>query len=93
MLKRGTKIYDCDILVIGGGLARVFAAIKAKEAGADKVTLVSKGKLGKDSIPTFAARHWVTILPEDNEEGWFKKVALLEGFGGGYMIKNGSKLA
>jgi succinate dehydrogenase/fumarate reductase flavoprotein subunit len=34
---------DTDILVIGGGLAGSFAAIKAKEAGIERVTLVSKG--------------------------------------------------
>ena len=34
---------ETDILVIGGGLAGAFTAIKAKEAGAEQVTLVSKG--------------------------------------------------
>jgi len=56
--KLGGKVFETDVLVIGGGIAGAFAAIKAKEAGIDKVTLVSKGKLGKDSISTFAAGVW-----------------------------------
>jgi succinate dehydrogenase/fumarate reductase flavoprotein subunit len=37
---------ECDVLVIGGGFAGMFAAIKAREQGAD-VVLVSKGRIGK----------------------------------------------
>ncbi len=70
-----------DILVIGGGLAGAFAAIKAKEAGAEKVTLVSKGKLGKDSISTFGAGIFTLILPEDDREALFNKHILT--YGGG----------
>jgi succinate dehydrogenase/fumarate reductase flavoprotein subunit len=66
---------DTDVLVIGGGLAGTFAAIKAKEAGAEKVTLVSKGLLGKDSISTFAAGVWKMILPEDDKDEELKKYA------------------
>ena len=39
---------ETDLLIIGGGLSGAFAAIKAKEAGCERVTVVSKGKLGKD---------------------------------------------
>ena len=39
-------IVDTDVLVIGGGMAGCFAAIKAKERGVD-VTLVDKGYVGK----------------------------------------------
>ena len=34
-----------DVLVIGGGMAGIFAAVKAHDAGAD-VRLISKGRLG-----------------------------------------------
>jgi succinate dehydrogenase/fumarate reductase flavoprotein subunit len=43
---------DTDILVIGGGLAGIFAAIKADENGA-KVTLVDKGHVGKSGLSPF----------------------------------------
>ena len=36
-----TKTHDLDVLVIGGGMAGLFAAIKAHDAGA-KVLMVSK---------------------------------------------------
>lgn len=42
-----------DVLVIGGGMAGLFAAIKAHDAGA-KVTLVSKGRLGASGQTPFA---------------------------------------
>jgi len=72
-----------DVLVIGGGLAGTFAAIKAREAGAGKVTLVSKGLLGKDSISTFAAGVFKIILPEDDKDTEVKRYAF------GYAFSEG----
>lgn len=72
-----------DILVIGGGLAGAFAAIKAKESGVDHITLVSKGRIGKDSISAFAAGVYRALLPEDDRESWFENIALSEGLGAG----------
>jgi succinate dehydrogenase/fumarate reductase flavoprotein subunit len=42
-----------DVLVIGGGMAGLFAAVKAHDAGA-KVMLVSKGRLGSSGETPFA---------------------------------------
>lgn len=42
-----------DVLVIGGGMAGLFAAVKARDAGA-KVALVSKGRLGSSGQTPFA---------------------------------------
>ena len=42
-----------DVLVIGGGMAGLFAAVKAYDAGA-KVMLVSKGRLGSSGETPFA---------------------------------------
>ena len=44
---------ETDVLVIGGGYAGVFAAIKAKEKGVD-VTLVEKGTIFKSGLTPFA---------------------------------------
>ena len=42
-----------DVLVIGGGMAGLFAAVKAYDAGS-KVMLVSKGRLGSSGMTPFA---------------------------------------
>ena len=44
---------EADVLVIGGGMAGLFAAVKAHDAGA-KVMLVSKGRLGSSGQTPFA---------------------------------------
>ena len=44
---------ETDVLVIGGGMAGLFAAIKAHDAGS-KVMLVSKGRLGSSGQTPFA---------------------------------------
>ena len=42
-----------DVLVIGGGMSGLFAAVKAHDAGA-RVTLVAKGRLGSSGQTPFA---------------------------------------
>nr|WP_320014205.1 FAD-binding protein [uncultured Desulfobacter sp.] len=44
---------ETDVLVIGGGMAGLFAAVKAHDAGA-KVMIVSKGRLGSSGQTPFA---------------------------------------
>lgn len=44
---------DSDVLVIGGGMAGLFAAVKAHDAGA-RTLLVSKGRLGASGQTPFA---------------------------------------
>ena len=46
------KEHQSDVLVIGGGIAGVFAATKAKDAGAD-VLLVAKGGIGTSGMTPF----------------------------------------
>lgn len=45
--------YETDVLVIGGGMAGLFAAVKAYDAGAN-VVMVSKGRLGSSGQTPFA---------------------------------------
>lgn len=47
------KNNEADVLVIGSGMAGLFAAVKAHDAGA-KVMLVSKGRLGSSGQTPFA---------------------------------------
>ena len=44
---------ECDVLVIGGGMAGLFAAVKAHDAGA-KVLIASKGRVGTSGQTPFA---------------------------------------
>ncbi|CAH0536513.1 FAD-dependent oxidoreductase [Vibrio marisflavi] len=44
---------QADVLVIGGGMAALFAAIKAHDAGAS-VLMVSKGRVGSSGLTPFA---------------------------------------
>jgi hypothetical protein len=51
--KMTTVENQADVLVIGGGMAGLFAAVKAHDAGA-KVMLVSKGRVGSSGQTPFA---------------------------------------
>lgn len=68
--------WQTDVLIIGGGIAGAFAAIKAWEAGVSRVTLVSKGKLGKDGASTFGSGVYRTVPPEADREAAFRQRAL-----------------
>lgn len=45
--------HETDVLVIGGGMAGLFAAVKAHDAGAS-VLMVAKGRLGSSGLTPFA---------------------------------------
>ena len=56
------NVVETDVLVIGGGIAGCFAAIKAREQGLD-VTIVDKayaGKSGRESL--LASATWFSTL-------------------------------
>ncbi|AKH20380.1 FAD-binding protein [Sedimenticola thiotaurini] len=46
------ELIETDVLVIGSGIAGLFAAVKAHDAGA-KVVMVSKGRLGSSGLTPF----------------------------------------
>jgi succinate dehydrogenase/fumarate reductase flavoprotein subunit len=46
------RFFETDVLIIGGGIAGCFAAIKAKEKGVN-VTLVDKGYVGKSGSSAY----------------------------------------
>lgn len=47
------QVFSTDVLVVGGGMAGVFAAVKAHDKGA-KVLLVDKGAVGRSGQTPFA---------------------------------------
>jgi len=46
---------EADVLVVGSGIAGLFAAVKAHDAGA-QVLMVSKGRLGASGLPPLCPR-------------------------------------
>jgi succinate dehydrogenase/fumarate reductase flavoprotein subunit len=61
-------VFETDVLVIGGGLAGIFAAVKAREQGVD-VTLVSKGKIGRSGMTPWANTTFVVTPDWENKIG------------------------
>ncbi len=74
---------ESDLLIIGAGLAGVTAAVKASEVGVKDIIVVSKGKLGKDSLSTFAAGIFQVAFPDDDKEALFKMYTSEDVWGGG----------
>ncbi len=65
---------DTEVLVVGGGLAGSYAAIKAKEYGND-VLLVDKSYVGRSGASTFAAGTINIFFPEEDDwDAWFKEI-------------------
>ncbi len=54
---------DTDVLVIGSGIAGLFAAVKAHDAGA-RVLMVSKGRLGSSGLTPFGKGIFTAIPAE-----------------------------
>jgi len=57
------NLVETDVLVIGGGIAGCFAAIKARGQGLD-VTIVDKAYAGKSGASIGACRSWMVYNPE-----------------------------
>lgn len=69
-----------SILVVGGGLSGSFAAIRARQLGAE-VMIVDKGYAGRTCISKFASSHLRFYEPEDDIEDAIKEIVE----GGDYM--------
>ncbi|RJR48874.1 MAG: FAD-dependent oxidoreductase [Desulfobacteraceae bacterium] len=75
MSDTNTARFEADVLVIGGGLAGTFAALKAKEYGAENVVIVDKSYVGKSGCSAFAAGVFTAFMPEkDDFEVWMKEI-------------------
>lgn len=63
------SVVKADVLVIGAGIAGIFAAIEANDLGAD-VTLITKGLLGQDGAATWMAGYGLqaALYPPDSPE-------------------------
>lgn len=70
------NIVETDLLVIGGGMAGSFAAIKAREQGLD-VILVDKGYVGKSGATAFAGGYFIVFHPEWGHDmnAWVEQIS------------------
>jgi succinate dehydrogenase/fumarate reductase flavoprotein subunit len=70
------KILFADVLVIGGGMAGFFAAIKAKEKGLD-VIMVDKAYPGKSGSTHFSEGDLTFLAPQDksNIDEWLEQIS------------------
>ena len=66
-------VLDCDVLVVGGGCAGLFSAIKARESGR-KVILVDKGYVARSGCSPFAAGAINVRIPEDDLDTWMEEI-------------------
>jgi len=63
------EIWDADVLVVGGGITAVFAACKARAAGAD-VLMVDQGHVGRSGCTPVASGVIEMFMPGDDAEAW-----------------------
>lgn len=67
------KIHKIQVLVIGGGLARCWAALRAAQMGV-QVTLVDKAQVARSGASTFAAGVMLAPQRDDDLEVWQREL-------------------
>ena len=67
------KTMECDVLVIGGGVAGLGAAIKASNLS-ERVLLVDKSKVARSGSSPFVNYMWLVKLPEENTETYLTEI-------------------
>ena len=73
------KNLHCDVLVVGGGMSGIFAALKAKEQGAD-VLLTDKNYVGRSGATIWSSM-FTAFSPawgHDLKDGWDSWMMLLK---------------
>lgn len=74
-MKMEPTLINTDVLVIGGGIAGAFAALKAKEGGSN-VLLVDKGRVGRTGCSVFTAGTMAVSIPGEDDMDQAFKVSL-----------------
>ncbi|ROZ74969.1 FAD-dependent oxidoreductase [Ramlibacter sp. WS9] len=72
MAMRNVDVIDSDVLVIGGGFAGVWAALRAAELGA-QVVLVDKAYVSRSGASTMSGGITTCPLPEDDLDSWVEE--------------------
>jgi succinate dehydrogenase/fumarate reductase flavoprotein subunit len=69
---RKREMIKTDVLIVGGGIAGAFAAIRAAEFGGE-VTLVDKAVLGRSGCSAVASGIYAAYMPGDDIDVWLKE--------------------
>jgi succinate dehydrogenase/fumarate reductase flavoprotein subunit len=69
-----------DLLIIGTGLAGLWAAVAARDAGVARVTLMDKGAFGRSSMSATCAGATIYLEPGDDRDAWLRAAAEAVGF-------------
>lgn len=68
-----TRVIDCDLLVVGGGSAGLWAARGFHEAAPDKsICIVDKGPEDWGGLMAMAGGDFEAVLPPDNVDDWLE---------------------
>ncbi len=67
---------ECDVLVIGGGMAGCWAALRASDFS-KKVVLVDKGKVSRSGMSPFCGGFILCPDPQDDMDVWHKEIAAM----------------
>ncbi len=73
MTKNQATTKECDVLVVGGGIAGCWAALRASDF-AKKVVLVDKGKVSRSGMSPFCGGFILCPAPEDDMDIWHKEI-------------------
>ncbi|MEM4298172.1 MAG: FAD-binding protein, partial [Nitrososphaerota archaeon] len=71
------KLHKTDVLIIGGGISGLFAALRAKDF-VERVIVVDKGPIGKTSQAYFALGGQQAIPPGDGLASWLEEIVSFE---------------
>ena len=63
----GYSLNNTDVLVLGGGISGLIASIKARNAGAERVTVIDKSKAGKSGCSAFGAGVFRSYLKGEDD--------------------------
>jgi succinate dehydrogenase/fumarate reductase flavoprotein subunit len=71
---------EADLLIVGSGFAGLWAAIRAREEGVERVVLVDKASIAMSSQSRLCAGATIYCLPEDDAEVWLRDMVEANGF-------------
>lgn len=76
-------VTEADVVIVGSGIAGLWATIKASDTGAKSIAVVDKGAIGFSSIASLIAGATVYVLPGEDVQGVMGELVT----GSGYLSR------